>query len=221
MLHKLMRKTLTQRIGYLKTIPTYERNLLNALINHVHFDAFEYIIDEIWNIATNTLRSCGSAPYIQCMIEVVAHEKFYKDVAHEPLHPAVPKDPLTHCASSSAPAVPPFHTTRSGGSSSASSSISGFLKMFIGILTICHHTDQLAVMEQCLQIVQRNQEIIHSQRDKPLLEFLDIPVFPPIPDPYASLTPTELAAFSIGPTCVSDDDDKKQADDDEETEDDE
>jgi hypothetical protein len=31
------------------------------------------------------------------MIEVVAHEKFYKDVAHELLHPAVPKDPRTHC----------------------------------------------------------------------------------------------------------------------------
>jgi hypothetical protein len=39
------------------------------------------------------------------MIEVVTREKFYKDVAHEPLHPAVPKDPRTHHASSSAPAV--------------------------------------------------------------------------------------------------------------------
>jgi hypothetical protein len=34
----------------------------------VCFDVFEYIMDEIWNIATNLLRSCGFAPYIQYMI---------------------------------------------------------------------------------------------------------------------------------------------------------
>jgi hypothetical protein len=65
-----------------------------------------------------------------------------------------------------------------------------------------------------------NQEIIHSQWDKPLLEFPDVPIFLPIPDPYASLTPVELAAFGIGPAHVSDDDDEEQAGDDEETEDD-
>jgi hypothetical protein len=65
-----------------------------------------------------------------------------------------------------------------------------------------------------------NQEIIHSQRDKPLLEFLDVPIFPPIPDPYASLTPVELAAFGIGLAHVSDDNNEEQDGDDEETEDD-
>jgi hypothetical protein len=70
--------------------------------------------------------------------------------------------------------------------------------------------------------VRRNQEIIHSQRDEPLLEFLDVPVFPSIPDPYHSLTPTELAAFGIGHAHVlDDDDDEEQADDDKETEDNE
>jgi hypothetical protein len=68
---------------------------------------------------------------------------------------------------------------------------------------------------------QHNQEIIHSQRDKPLKEFPDVPVFPPVPDPYGSLTPVELAAFGIGLARVSsDDDDEAQADDEEETEDD-
>jgi hypothetical protein len=77
-------------------------------------------------------------------------------------------------------------------------------------------------MDQCLQIMRRNQEIIHNQRDEPLQEFSDIPVFPPIPDPYGSLTLAELTAFGIGPTHVSsNDDDEAQADDDEETEDDE
>jgi hypothetical protein len=80
----------------------------------------------------------------------------------------------------------------------------------------------LDVMEQRLQIVRHNQKIIHSQRDKPLLEFSDIPIFPLVHDPYTSLTPAELATFGIGPAHVSDDDnDEEQADDDEETEDDE
>jgi hypothetical protein len=77
-------------------------------------------------------------------------------------------------------------------------------------------------MDQRLQIVRRNQEIIHSQRDEPLQEFPDVPIFLPVPDPYGSLTPAELAAFGIGPPHVSlDDDDEAQTDDDEETEDDE
>jgi hypothetical protein len=50
-----------------------------------------------------------------------------------------------------------------------------------------------------------------------------VPIYPPVPNPYASLTPTELAAFGIGPTRApdDDDDDDEEANDDEETEDDE
>jgi hypothetical protein len=183
-------------------------------------------VDEIWNNATNPLRSFGFAPYIQCMIEVVSHEKFYKDVRHDPLRPAVPKDPRTHRASSSTPAAAPSRTTRSGGAFSASSSNIGILKMFRGIFATCWHTDQcMYVMEQHLQIVRHNQEIIRSQRDEPLLEFPNVPVFPLIPDPYASLTPIGLAAFGIGPARAPDDDDDDEEEeatiDDEETEDDE
>jgi hypothetical protein len=76
MLHQMMRKTLTLRIDYSEVIPTYERNLLDALMKSVCFDIFEYIMDEIWNISTNPLRSCGFAPYIQFIIESVAHKKF-------------------------------------------------------------------------------------------------------------------------------------------------
>jgi hypothetical protein len=86
-LYQMMRKTLTPRIGYLEAIPTYERNLLDALMKPVRFDIFEYIADEIWNIATNPLRPCGFAQYIQFMIETVAQEKFYKDVRHDSLRP--------------------------------------------------------------------------------------------------------------------------------------
>jgi hypothetical protein len=91
------------------------------------------------------------------------HEKFYKDVAHEPLRPVVPKDPKTHRASSSTLAVAPSRTTRSGGGSSACSSNSGILNMFRGIFAMCWRMDQgMDVMEQHLQIVRHNEEIIHS-----------------------------------------------------------
>jgi hypothetical protein len=67
----MMRKTLALMIGYLEVISAYERNLLDALMKPVRFDVFEYIVDEIWNIATTPLRSYGFAPYIQFMIEFV------------------------------------------------------------------------------------------------------------------------------------------------------
>jgi hypothetical protein len=152
---------------------------------------------------------------------------FYKDVKHASLRPTVPKDLRTHHSSSSAPVVAPARTTRCGGASSSSSQSSVMLKIFRGIFTMCHRTNQcLDVIEQCMEIVCRNQEIIHNQRDKPLLEFLDVLVYPPVTDLYASLTPAELAAFGVGPSYAragSDDDneDEEATNDDEETEDDE
>jgi hypothetical protein len=220
----MMRKTLTPRTDYSEAIPAYERNLLDALMKPVRFDVFEYIVDLIWNIATNPLSSCGFAPYIQFMIESMAQEKFYKDVRHDSLRPAVPKDPrASHVGSSAAPAAAPSRTTRSGGAPSAPATNSGILKMLWGIFTACRHTDQrMDVMDQCLQIMWCSQEIIHNQWDEPLQEFPNVPVFPPVPDPYGSLTPTELAAFGIDLAHISsDDDDEVQAADDEETEDDE
>jgi hypothetical protein len=54
-----------------------------------------------------------------------------------------------------------------------------------------------------------------------------VPIYPPIPDPYASPTPAELAAFGIGPSHTPagsnnvDDVDEEVANDDEDTEDNE
>jgi hypothetical protein len=204
-LHRMMRRTLAPRIGYSEVIPAYERNLLDALIKSVCFDIFEYIMDEIWNIATKPLRSCGFAPYIQFMIESVAQEKFYKDVRQDSLCPAVPKDPRASRADSS---TAPSRTTHSGDAPSAPATNSSILKMLRGIFATCQRTDQrLDLMDQCLHIVQPNQEIIHSKRDEPLQEFPDVPVFLLVPDPYGSLTPAELAAFGIGPARVSLDND--------------
>jgi hypothetical protein len=91
-------------------------------------------------------------------------------VHHDSLHPAVPKDPRDSRAGSSAtPAAAPSRTTHSGGAPFAPATNSGILNILWGIFTTCRCTDQrLDVMDQCLQIVQRNQEIIHSQRDEPL-----------------------------------------------------
>jgi hypothetical protein len=158
------------------------------------------------------------------MIEYVAQEKFYKDVRHDYLRPAVPKDPMASRASSfAAPVDAPSCSTHSGGALSAPVPNSSILKMLRGIIATCRCINQrLDLMDQGLQIVRHNQEIIHSQWDELLQEFPNVPIFPPVPDPYSSLTPFELAAFSIGPAHVSsDDDDEAQAANDEETEDDE
>jgi hypothetical protein len=95
--------------------------------------------------------------------------------------------------------------------------------MLQGIFATYRCTDQcLDMMDQRLHIVRRNQEIIHSQWDESLQEFPDVPVFPPVPNPYDSLTHAELVAFGISPAHVSsDDDDEAQPDDDEEMEGDE
>jgi hypothetical protein len=91
---------------------------------------------------------------------------------------------------------------------------------------MCHRTDQcLDVIEQRMEIVCRNQEIIHSQWDEPLLEFPDVHVYPSVTDSYASLTHAELAAFGIDPSYApvgsDDDDDDEEAVNDDEMEDDE
>jgi hypothetical protein len=85
-------------------------------------------------------------------------------VHHDSLRPVVPNDPrAAHVGSSVAPATPP-RTTCSGGALSAPALNSGILKMLRGIFATCRRTDQrLNMMDQHLQIVRRNQEIIHSQ----------------------------------------------------------
>jgi hypothetical protein len=132
----MMRMTLASRIGS-KVISAYERNLLDALMKPVR-----YIVNEIWNIATNPLRSSGFAPYIQYMIETVAQEKFYKDVHHDSLCLAVPKDPRAPRAGSSTATASPSRTTHSGGASSAPSANSNILKMLWGIFATCRRMDQ-------------------------------------------------------------------------------
>jgi hypothetical protein len=53
--HRMRRRMLAPRIGDSDAIPTYERNLLDAIMKNGHFDLFDYIVDEIWNMAINSL----------------------------------------------------------------------------------------------------------------------------------------------------------------------
>jgi hypothetical protein len=109
-------------------------------------------VDEIWNIVTNPLKSCGFAPYIQFMIEYVAQEKFYKDMRHDSLRSAVPKDPRAYRAGSfAAPTAAPSRTTRSGGALSGPAPKSSILKMLQDIFATYQRIDQrLDVMDQHL-----------------------------------------------------------------------
>jgi hypothetical protein len=84
-MHRMMRRTLAPRIGDSDTILAYEWNMLDALMKHERFDVFDYIVDEIWNIAINHQRSCGFAPYIQCMIEVPPFQRIREAIVL-PLH---------------------------------------------------------------------------------------------------------------------------------------
>jgi hypothetical protein len=61
-LHRMRRRTLAPRIGDSDAIPTYDRNLLDAIMKNEHFDAFDYIIDEIWNIAITPQRYLWICP---------------------------------------------------------------------------------------------------------------------------------------------------------------
>jgi hypothetical protein len=54
-LHRMIRQMLAPRIGNSDAIPAYERNLLDAVMMNEHFDVFDYIFDEIWNITINPL----------------------------------------------------------------------------------------------------------------------------------------------------------------------
>jgi hypothetical protein len=54
-LYRMMRQMLAPRIGDSDAIPAYEMKLLVTIMKNEHFDVFDYIVDEIWNIAINPL----------------------------------------------------------------------------------------------------------------------------------------------------------------------
>jgi hypothetical protein len=63
-LHKVIRKTLAPREGDSPRVPQFERNLLKAIFEKTKFNAFDFIIQEMWNIAISNKCSCAYAPHI-------------------------------------------------------------------------------------------------------------------------------------------------------------
>jgi hypothetical protein len=79
-LYRVIRKTLAPKEGDSSRVPQHERNLLKAITEKTKFNAFDFIIQEMSNIAISNNHSCS-------MIEAVSKRTFVKDVEHIPLHP--------------------------------------------------------------------------------------------------------------------------------------
>jgi hypothetical protein len=61
-LHQVIRKTLAPREGDSYRVPQFERNLLKAISEKTKFNAFDFIIQEMWNIAISNNCSYAYAP---------------------------------------------------------------------------------------------------------------------------------------------------------------
>jgi hypothetical protein len=54
--HRVVKKTLAPREGDSSRVPQFERNLLKAISKRTKFNAFDFIIQEMWNIAISNIR---------------------------------------------------------------------------------------------------------------------------------------------------------------------
>jgi hypothetical protein len=53
-LHRVIRKTLAPRECDSSRVPRFERNLLKAISERPKFNAFDFIIQEMWNITISS-----------------------------------------------------------------------------------------------------------------------------------------------------------------------
>jgi hypothetical protein len=124
-------------------VPQFERNLLKAITEKTKFNAFDFIIQEMWNIAINNNRSCAYAPYIMAMIEAVSKRTFVKDVEHIPLHPKKQYNSL-----------PPSVASVPSAAITSSLAHSAFFKLFKGLFSICQS------IKQTMDVVRERQEVL-------------------------------------------------------------
>jgi hypothetical protein len=203
-MHRLLRVTLSPRIGDSTAIPRYERNLLRAYYERKHFNVPAFIFMEIVNISTSPLRSYGIAPRIMFIIEKVAREALVKDVVCGDLKPNTPCLPVYPRGSSPPPAA--ASTVRTRGATSSSSGGSTLFKMFKSIVGMCRssrHRQDVILKNQC--------NLHHHMRlQEPFAEFDEEPE---PEDPFASLTPANRSFFGLDQPSSSraheDDDDNE------------
>jgi hypothetical protein len=132
----VIRKTLAPREGDSSRVPQFERNFLKAIIEKTKFIAFDFILQEMWNIAISNNCSCAYAPYIMALIEVVSKHTFAKDVEHTPFCPKKQYNSLPPIAP--APSVAPTTLDESH----YSSGWSAFYKIFNGLFSIYQSSKQ-------------------------------------------------------------------------------
>jgi hypothetical protein len=149
-LHRIIRKTLRPREGDSSRVPQFERNLLKVITEKTKFNVFDFILQEIWNIAISNNHSCAYAPYIMASIKVISKRTFVKDVEHTPLRSKKKYNSLPP----SAPNVAPT----SSGESLSSSGRSTFFKLFKGLFSICQSDKQsLDVVHELQEVLLENQ----------------------------------------------------------------
>jgi hypothetical protein len=155
-LHWIIRKTLGPREGDSSRVPQFERNLLKVITEKTKFNVFDFILQEICNIAISNNHSCAYAPYIMASIKVISKRNFVKDVEHTPLRSKKKYNSLPL----SAPSVAPT----SSGESLSSSGRSTFFKLFKGLFSICQSDKQsLDVIHERQEVLLENQRNIHQK----------------------------------------------------------
>jgi hypothetical protein len=187
-LHRLLWKTLSPREGDSCRVPQYERNILHAISEKERFNVFDFIFQEIWNVAVSNNRSCAYALYIMKMIKKVSKKTFVKNVEHTKLRPNKQFTTIKPGARTQIP--PPDSPSDYRGSGL------GLLKMLRGIFIACKASKEVIIKRQ--EGVLRNQHIIHCKLEiaEPLHEFDETEA--ELVDPYESLTAKELAYFQMG-----------------------
>jgi hypothetical protein len=201
-LHWVIWKTLAPREGDSSRVPQFERNLLKAISEKTMFNAFDFIIQEMWSIAISNNHSCAYAPCIMAMIEVVSKRTFVKDVEHIPLHSMKQYISLPP----SAALVPSAATTSSDEPHSSSSGHSTFFKLFKGLFSICQSNKQtMDVVHERQEVLHKNQQNFHQkmQVEQHFVEFSPVEALLELPDPFASLTIAEMVFLSMDAPSTS------------------
>jgi hypothetical protein len=193
-LHQVFRKTLAHREGDSSRVRQFERNLLKAITEKTKFNAFDFILQEIWDIAISNNHSCAYAPYNMALIEAVSKRTFVKDVERTPLCPKKQFSslPPSAPASSAAPT--------SSDEPCPSSGRSTFFKLFKGLFSICQlNKQEMDVFCVHQEVLLENQRNLHQkmQVEQPFIEFP--PLSPPaqLLDTFASLTAAEMVYLNM------------------------
>jgi hypothetical protein len=179
---------LSPREGDSSRVPQYERNIIHAISEEEMFNVFNFIFQEIYNVAVSNNWSCAYAPYIMKMIEKVSKKTFVKNVEHTKLQPNKQFNSIKLEARTQIP--PPDSSSNYWGSGPS------LLKMLRGIFTACKASKKVIIRRQ--EVILRNQHIIHHKLEitEPLHEFDETEA--ELVDPYRSITVKELAYFQLG-----------------------